>query len=249
MTVNGMGDDTLSTTAQTLTSAINELDSGKQDIITGAATTITSNNLTANKVIISNNDGKIDVSNVTSDELGYLSGVTSAVQTQINSKQDELVSGTNIKTLDGNDILGAGNLELSTYLPFSSTWIIDSTTIAFCDIVNDDTNATVGKAYLGSVTFTDKPFSGNGELVVEILQGPNAGTKAIHLVLTSGNVAPYRWEYTYWKINDTANTSGWIGYQTELTFDNTPTQNSDNPVKSGGVYSAIEDRVVMTIHR
>ena len=54
---------------------------------------------------------------------------------------------------------------------------------------------------------------------------------------------------TYWKINDTANTSGWIGYQIELTFDNTPTQNSDNPVKSGGIYDAIANRVVMTIHR
>lgn len=31
-----------------------------------------------------------------------------------------------------------------------------------------------------------------------------------------------------------------IGAQAELTFDNTPTQNSNNPVKSGGVYTAID---------
>ena len=30
-----------------------------------------------------------------------------------------------------------------------------------------------------------------------------------------------------------------LGIQSELAFDNTPTQNSNNPVKSGGVYDAI----------
>lgn len=58
----------------------------KQDIITGAATTITEDNLTANRAVISNASGKVAVSNVTSTELGYLSGVTSGVQTQLNNK-------------------------------------------------------------------------------------------------------------------------------------------------------------------
>lgn len=60
--------------------------SSKQDTITGAATTIASNNLTANKAVISDNNGKVAVSNVTSTELGYVSGVTSAIQTQINNE-------------------------------------------------------------------------------------------------------------------------------------------------------------------
>ena len=33
------------------------------------------------------------------------------------------------------------------------------------------------------------------------------------------------------------------GKQNTLTFDNVPTQNSDNPVKSGGVYSALANTV------
>jgi hypothetical protein len=58
----------------------------KQAVVTGAATTVVSSDLTANKVIISNASGKIAVSTVTDTELGYLSGVTSALQTQLNGK-------------------------------------------------------------------------------------------------------------------------------------------------------------------
>jgi len=60
--------------------------STKQDTITGAATTITSSNLTASRVLISDASGKVATNAVTSTELGYLSGVTSNIQTQLNSK-------------------------------------------------------------------------------------------------------------------------------------------------------------------
>lgn len=59
----------------------------KQNTITGAATTIASANLTANRALISDGSGKVAVSAVTSTELGYLDGVTSAIQTQLNAKQ------------------------------------------------------------------------------------------------------------------------------------------------------------------
>jgi hypothetical protein len=59
----------------------------KQATVTGAATTITGSNLTANRALVSNGSGKVAVSAVTSTELGYLDGVTSAIQTQIDGKQ------------------------------------------------------------------------------------------------------------------------------------------------------------------
>lgn len=59
---------------------------GKQATITGAATTIDTEDLTASRALVSDGSGKVAVSNVTATELGYLDGVTSAVQTQINSK-------------------------------------------------------------------------------------------------------------------------------------------------------------------
>jgi hypothetical protein len=58
----------------------------KQNTITGAATTITGANLAANQALISNGNGKVFTSNVTSSELGHLSGATSNIQTNINSR-------------------------------------------------------------------------------------------------------------------------------------------------------------------
>lgn len=62
----------------------------KQNTITGAATTITSADLTSSRALASDASGKVVASSVTSAELGYLSGVTSAIQAQIDSKQDDL---------------------------------------------------------------------------------------------------------------------------------------------------------------
>ena len=69
-----------------LDTRIATLESDKQDKITGGATTIISNNLTASRALISNGSGKVAVSGTTSTELGYVSGVTSAIQTQLNAK-------------------------------------------------------------------------------------------------------------------------------------------------------------------
>lgn len=66
---------------------------GKQATITGAASTVVSSDLTVLRVLISSNAGKIAVSTVTNTELNYLSGVTSAIQTQLNSKQSTLSFG------------------------------------------------------------------------------------------------------------------------------------------------------------
>jgi hypothetical protein len=60
----------------------------KQATITGGATTITGSNLTASRTLVSDANGKVAVSAVTSTELGYLDGVTSAIQTQLNGKAD-----------------------------------------------------------------------------------------------------------------------------------------------------------------
>ena len=65
---------------------ITALQQSKQNNITGGASSITSANLSANKALVSNASGKVAVSNVTSTELGYLSGVTSNIQEQIDAK-------------------------------------------------------------------------------------------------------------------------------------------------------------------
>ena len=144
---------------------------------------------------------------VDSDQKGQVTSVNG--QTGAVTVQETLVNQTNIKSVDGNSLLGSGNLELSTYLTYPAGWTTNSTTKAFCDAIAADTSAVVGKAYLGEVTCSDLPASMvNGEIVVEIMDGTTAANKVIVLSLKSGNVAPYAWQYMYW--NNGSNISGWI---------------------------------------
>ena len=111
---------------------------------------------------------------------------------------------------------GGGTGGSTTYQPFPSSWTTNSTTAALCEDIMADSNVKPAMAYMGEVTLTDKPFNGNAELIVEIMEGPASGPgKAIHLILTSGTDYPYHWEYTYWKTGGTAHSSDWIGFQPE----------------------------------
>lgn len=91
----------------------------KQDVIVGAASTITENNLVTDRALVSNSSGKVAVSNVTSTELGYLDGVTSNVQTQLDKKLEKApVTSVNSKTgavqLNASDV---GALPNTTVIP------------------------------------------------------------------------------------------------------------------------------------
>lgn len=91
----------------------------KQDKITGAATTITDDNLAASHALVSDANGKVAVSTVTSTELGYLDGVTSNVQTQLDKKLETApVTSVNSKTgavqLNASDV---GALPADTVIP------------------------------------------------------------------------------------------------------------------------------------
>ena len=54
--------------------------------IAGAVATITDLNLTASRAVVSLANGKVGVSDVTTTEIGYLDGVSSAIQTQLDTK-------------------------------------------------------------------------------------------------------------------------------------------------------------------
>lgn len=103
---NGTGKVATSATTATelgylsgVTSSVQTQINSKQDTIAGAATTITSANLSANLALVSNASGKVSVSTATATELGYLSGVTSSIQTQLNNKQASITgAATTIAT-------------------------------------------------------------------------------------------------------------------------------------------------------
>jgi hypothetical protein len=84
----------------------------KQATITGGASTITSSRLNSiSRALESNGSGKVAASSVTSTELGYLSGVTSAIQTQFSNKQPldaQLTDIAGLTPTDSNFIVGDG---------------------------------------------------------------------------------------------------------------------------------------------
>jgi hypothetical protein len=63
----------------------------KQDEITGAATTVTSANLTSNRVLESNGNGKIRVSDITTTTFAYVDA-TSSIQGQLDGKHPEITA-------------------------------------------------------------------------------------------------------------------------------------------------------------
>lgn len=83
------------------------------------------NSQTASRILstdASSNIAALDTATYPSlTELTYLKGVTSAIQNQIGGKQDTLVSGTNIKTVNGTTLLGSGDLAVTGVTNLSYT--------------------------------------------------------------------------------------------------------------------------------
>ena len=61
-------------------------DKGDNAVITGAATTIVEDDLTVNRAVVSNSNGKVSISDITSTELGYLGNARSNIQVQLDKK-------------------------------------------------------------------------------------------------------------------------------------------------------------------
>ena len=137
--------------------------------ITGAATTIDTEDLTASRALISNSSGKVAVSAVTSTELGYLDGVSSNIQTQLNTKVTS--SGvTSVATgtgLTGGTITSTGTISLDTTLGAVGTYAMlgrtgNGTIIAGQTYTNSSSGANNNNAGLVFSGFSsDNTFSDN----------------------------------------------------------------------------------------
>ena len=129
-----------------VTSAVQTQLNGKEATITGAATTITGSNLTASRVVVSDANGKIDVSSTTSTELGYVHGVTSDIQTQINAKAaDNAV----VHLADAETISGVKTFSASPKVPTAGI-TSDDTTAASTAFVRDIMPAGVIVPFAGT---------------------------------------------------------------------------------------------------
>jgi len=152
----------------------------KQDTIQGGATSIVSSDLTASRALASDAGGKVAVSATTSTELGYVSGVTSAIQTQLNAKQGSLTlttTGTSgAATLVGSTLNipqysggGGGSYTFSTGLTNTSGTVTSNLSVGVVGgqsviggsgasqslTLSSTANATKGKILFGTSTYDE----------------------------------------------------------------------------------------------
>lgn len=92
-----------------------------------------------------------------------------------NDKQDELVSGTNIKTINGASILGSGDLPVAP--PVTSTDVPTADTISEFD----------SDAHMNSTDMT----TGSGGEVETFINGLNGGAKGINFHIVEGSSASF----------------------------------------------------------
>jgi fructose-specific component phosphotransferase system IIB-like protein len=143
-----------------VTSAIQTQLDNKQATITGAATTIDDANLTANRAVISNASGKVAVSTVTDTELGHVSGVSSAIQTQIDGKQATITGAAT--TIDSSD-LTASRAVVSNSSGKVAVSAITSTELGYLNDVSGNIQTQLdGKLSTGGGTLTGSLNVGSG---------------------------------------------------------------------------------------
>ena len=154
----------LQTTVGTLQTNVNNVQTAltsKQDKVVGGASTITEDNLTASRALVSNSSGKVAVSTVTSTELGYLDGVTSNVQTQLDKKLEKApVTSVNSKTgavqLNATDV---GALPDTTIIPSKTSQLTNDsgfiTDKEFADKVSKSGDTMTGKLTVPQVETGD----------------------------------------------------------------------------------------------
>jgi hypothetical protein len=99
----------------------------------------------------------LDGVTATTAELNFVDGVTSAIQTQLNGKQETLVSGTNLKTVGGNSLLGSGDVSLPSSMVYPGAGVPVSTGSAWDTSKTAPTGELVGTT--DTQTLTNKTLS------------------------------------------------------------------------------------------
>ena len=89
--------------------------------IAGAVSTITTSDLTASRALVSSGSGKVAISDITSTELGYLDGVSGAIQTQLDAKASESTRATNAAALAAGIASSSPDITVSNILHTTST--------------------------------------------------------------------------------------------------------------------------------
>ena len=130
--------------------------------------------LTASRALVSDGSGDVSVSAVTSTEIGYLDGVTSAIQTQI----DNVTSGT-ITTIDDDNFTLQDNADTSKKAQFQCSSISGSTTRTY---TLPDASGTITLGGLSDIVSDTSPQLG-GDLDI-LARGITSSNTIMHPTLS-----------------------------------------------------------------
>lgn len=168
--------------------------SNNRVMVSSAGAIVEAAAILANKALISDASGIPSASSVTNTELGYLSGVTSAVQTQISGKQASSTELTGLSSIALNGLVQRTGVGTYTSLGLAAPLSTSAGNL----IVNQATSGQDG--YLSSVdwnTFNSKqgalgftPVNKAGDSMTGPLNLPTNGLAVgtSQLVVSSGNV-------------------------------------------------------------
>ena len=177
---NGTVSDTEFQHLNGVTSAIQTQLDAKAATITGGASTIATSDLTASRALASNSSGKVAVSSVTATELGYVSGVSSAIQTQLDAK--------NVKANNLSDVVSASTARTNLGLAIGSdVQAFDAQLSDVAGLTPTDSNFIVGN---GSNFITESGATARTSLGLGTIATQAANSVAITGGSITGMSAP-----------------------------------------------------------
>jgi hypothetical protein len=144
-------------------STISVATGGIVDSMVSASAAITLSKLasvTANKALVSDSSGYVSASAVTSTELGYVAGVTSAIQTQINGKQPLDATLTALAAFNSNGIMV--QTAADTFTSRTITGTSNRLSVTNGSGVGGDPTLDISSSYVGQATITTLGTIGTG---------------------------------------------------------------------------------------
>lgn len=172
------------------------------------------------------------------------------------NKQNTLISGTNIKTINGNSVLGSGNLTISGGVIGSGTTnyvskFTAASAIGNSQIFDDGTNIGIGTTspfaklcldgtfFAGDITATLPYISIAESSAVITVPGITAQTSGLSLIEGSGEIGinpggdalglKFNWSVGVWFVNDQNNKFGLIKGDNSLFAENNIIQTGSVP--------------------
>lgn len=171
-------------------------------------------------------DGKVDTLE------GMISAIPKFAIDVVEDLPESDISETTLYLLKTSET-ETGNL-YTEYIYVDGAWEeLGAQTLDLSDYVTTD---ALSEAIASFITTEDV----NGLITAALT--PYAKTESLSAIATSGNLSDATQDATHRVVTD-AEKATWNAKQDALTFDETPTTSSSNPVKSGGVKAAIDTAI------